>query len=58
MKEMKGVGRIRTQLLDDLRNRIRYCELNEEAEDQKVEKAVYHTNKGKKIQVQVLANNE
>ena len=31
---MKGVAR-RTQLLDDLRNSIRYWELKEEAEDQK-----------------------
>ena len=30
---MKGVGRRRTQLLDDLRNRRRYWELKEEAED-------------------------
>ena len=30
----EGVGRRRTQLLDDLRNRIRYWELKEEAEDQ------------------------
>jgi hypothetical protein len=29
---VKGVGR-RTQLLDDLRNRRRYWELKEEAED-------------------------
>jgi hypothetical protein len=32
MTELKGVGR-RTQLLDDLRNRKRYWELEEEAED-------------------------
>ena len=32
MAEVKGVGR-RTQLLDDLRNRRRYWELKEEAED-------------------------
>ena len=31
--EVKGVGRRRTQLLDDLRNRRRYSELKEEAED-------------------------
>ena len=30
---MKGEGRRRTQLLDDLRNRRRYWELKEEAED-------------------------
>jgi len=35
MTEVKGVGRRRTQLLDDLRNRRRYWELKEEAEDQK-----------------------
>ena len=33
--EVKGVGRRRTQLLDDLRNRRRYWELKEEAEDRK-----------------------
>jgi len=32
---VKGVGRRRTQLLDDLRNRRRYWELKEEAEDRK-----------------------
>ena len=32
MTEVKGVGR-RTQLLDDLRNKRRYWELKEEAED-------------------------
>jgi hypothetical protein len=31
--EVKGVGRKRTQLLDNLRNRRRYRELKEEAED-------------------------
>ena len=31
----EGVGR-RTQLLDDLRNRIRYWELKEEAEDRRI----------------------
>jgi hypothetical protein len=35
MTEVKGVGRTRTQLLDDLRNRRRYWELNEEDEDRK-----------------------
>jgi hypothetical protein len=35
MAEVKGVGRRRTQLLDDLRNRRRYCELKEEAKDRK-----------------------
>ena len=35
MMEVKGVGRRRTQLLDDLRNRRRYRELKEEAEDRK-----------------------
>ena len=35
MTEVKGVGRRRTQLLDDLRNRRRYFELKEEAEDRK-----------------------
>ena len=35
MTEVKGVGRRRTQLLDDLRKR-RYWELKEEAEDRKI----------------------
>ena len=35
MTEVKGVERRRTQLLNDLRNRRRYWELNEEAEDRK-----------------------
>ena len=35
MMEVKGVGRRRTHLLDDLRNRRRYWELKEEAEDRK-----------------------
>ena len=35
MTEVKGVGRRRTQLLDDLSNRRRYWELKEEAEDRK-----------------------
>ena len=33
MTEVKGVGRRKTQVLDDLRNRRRYWELKEEAED-------------------------
>ena len=33
MTEGKGVGRRRTQLLDDLRNRSKYWELKEKAED-------------------------
>ena len=35
MTKVKGVGKRRTQLLDDLRNRRRYWELKEEAEDRK-----------------------
>ena len=35
MTEVKGVGRRRTQLLDDLRNRRRYWELKKEAEYRK-----------------------
>jgi hypothetical protein len=35
MTEVKGVGRRRTQLLDDLKNRRRYWELTEEAEARK-----------------------
>ena len=35
MAEVKGVGRRRVQLLVDLRNRRRYWELKEEAEDQR-----------------------
>ena len=33
--EVRGVGIRRTQLLDDLRDRRRYWEVKEEAEDQK-----------------------
>jgi hypothetical protein len=36
MTEVKGVGRRRTQLLDDLRNRRRYWELKVKAEDKKI----------------------
>ena len=32
--KVKGVGRRRTQLLDDFSNRIRYLELKKEADDQ------------------------
>ena len=35
MREVTRVGRRRTQLLDDLRNRRRYWELKEEAENRK-----------------------
>ena len=35
MKEVKGVGSIKTQLLDDLRNRRKCWELKEGAEDKK-----------------------
>ena len=35
MTEVRGVGRRRTQLLDDLRDRRSYWELKEEAVDQK-----------------------
>ena len=35
MTEVIGVGKRRTQLLTDLRNRRRYWELKEEAEDRK-----------------------
>ena len=33
--EVKGAGRRRTQFLDDLRNRRRYWEVKEEAEERK-----------------------
>jgi hypothetical protein len=33
MTEVKGVGRRKTQLLHDLKNRRRYWELKEKAED-------------------------
>ena len=49
MTEVKGVGRRRTQLLDDLGNRIRYWELKEEAEDRKkMETTLYQKNISKK----------
>ena len=41
MTGVKGVGRRRTQLLDDLRNR-RYWELKEEAEDRKKMETTVH----------------
>ena len=41
MTEVKWVGRRRTQLLDDLRNRRRYWELKEKAEDRKSWKLVF-----------------
>ena len=45
MMKMKGMGRRRTQLLDDLRNGERYWELKEEAEDRKkMEMTVYRSN--------------
>jgi hypothetical protein len=45
MTEVKGVGRRRTQLLDDLRNRKRYWELKVEAKDKKkIETTVYQSN--------------
>jgi len=31
MTDVKGIKRKRTNLLDDLKNRRRYCELNDEA---------------------------
>ena len=42
MTEVKRVGRRRTQLLDDLRNRRRYWELKEEAEDRKIWKRQFN----------------
>ena len=38
MTEVKAIGRRRTQLLDDFRNRRRYWEIKEEAEDRKKKK--------------------
>ena len=35
MTEVKGIERRKTQFLDDFRNRRRYCQLKEEAEDRK-----------------------
>ena len=40
--EVKGVGRRRTQLLDDLRNRRKYWELKEEAGDGNESLAIAH----------------
>ena len=39
--EMKGVGRRRTQLLDDLRNRRKYWEIKDETEDRKTRKSQF-----------------
>ena len=44
MTLVKGVGRRRTQFLVDLRNRRRYWELKEEAEDQNMQTIVYQSN--------------
>ena len=41
---MNGVGRRRTQILNDLRKRRRYWELNEGAEDRKRWKPVHESN--------------
>ena len=50
--EVEGVGRRRTQLLDDLRNRRRSWELKEDVEDKKkVEPMFYHKNIRKKTQL-------
>ena len=47
--EVIEIGRIRIQLLDELRNRRRYWELIEDAEDRKkVETTVYQSNIRKK----------
>ena len=49
MTEVKGVGRRRTQLLDDLGNRRRHRELEEEVE--KMETAVYQSKIRKKYKL-------
>ena len=41
MTELKGIGRRRIRLLDDLRNKRIYWELKEEAEDRKTWKQQY-----------------
>ena len=41
VKKEKGARRIRTQLLNDFRNRRRYWELKEEAEDEKIWKQLF-----------------
>jgi hypothetical protein len=53
MTEVKGVGR-KTQILD-LRNRERYWELKEEAEDRKYETTVYKLNIRKKYKVSSIS---
>ena len=51
MMEEKGVGK-RTKLLNNLRNRRRYWEVKEEAEDRKkVEKMAFHLSRRKKLKV-------
>ena len=47
MTELKGVGRRRTQVLDELRNR-RYCTLKEEAQDPKRRIRQFNSNIRKK----------
>jgi hypothetical protein len=43
--EMKGVGKKRTQYLEDLKNIVRYWELKEESEDRKRWKCQFITGK-------------
>ena len=51
MTEVEGVGRRRSQLLDDLRYRRRYWEVKEEAEDRKRWKRQFMSRKNVYIQV-------
>ena len=51
MTEVKGVGRRKTRLLDDLRNRRRYRKLKEEADDRKIRKRHFITNIRKKYKL-------
>jgi len=43
MTEVKGIGRRRTNLFDDLRNRGRYWALKEQAKDGKICKTQFIT---------------
>ena len=59
MTELKGVGRRKTQFLDDLRNRRRYRELKEEAKGRKkMETTVYQSNIRKRYKIHGPANKQ
>ena len=59
MTKVKRIGRRRTQLLEDLRNRSRYWELKEEAEDRKSwERGFFHMNLRNKYKFNGFSNKQ